>query len=155
MARHEVDPSISTLAYASGDAIGALHNFAVDNIVDYPGIVIRNVILCDKNKQNADIDIIFFWMNPLSSTWTDQIAVNIADADLPDILTVVHIVAADYVDVGDSSVACKVCEIYVRDELFAAGNDAYLYSGLISRDVMTYTSSDSLIYSLHVERLDR
>lgn len=147
-------PEIDTVAYATGDVIGTLNSFPLDTIIDYPAVVIREIVLADANKNNADIDILFFWSNPASSTIIDNAALNIVKADMNKVVAVVHVVGADYADMGSTSVAAKISEVYL-DAYAAAGYTSTLFFVLVSRDTMTYSSSDNLTVQIHLERLDR
>lgn len=83
-------PTVSaTPDYTTGDnmggkitieKIGRLHR-----LIDSRGII-QSVVITDKSGQNLDIDVIFFDSDPSGTTFTDNAALTIVDADLVKIV---------------------------------------------------------------------
>lgn len=94
-----VDPNTSI--YADGDLVGEKLTLAVP-----ASGIIETITLIDQAKQNAALDLIFFIKNPSATTFTDNAALDVADADALNIIGAVRIAASDYVDLADNSVAC-------------------------------------------------
>ena len=80
--------------YSDNDNIGGLMSFVgavrSNDLVDSAG-VIRSVVITDKEAQLStnEIELIFFDSNPSGTTFTDNGAQTIVDADLPKICGVV------------------------------------------------------------------
>jgi len=87
--------------------------------------------------QNAAFDIIFFDSNPTATTFTDNSAIDIADADLPKVIGVVNVGAGDYDASADSSVATTLGQQIVLQN--ASGTNK-VWIALISRGTPTYVA---------------
>ena len=143
-----VTPTVSTTpAYASGDAVGG--KLTLPNAVRLAGGVgiIRSIVLTDKGKQNAAIDVVVFRADPTATTFTDNAALSVADADLLSIAGVVSVAAADYAAFVDNSVATK-------SGLGLAVNSitTTLYACLVTRGTPTYTASSDLQLTVVIEQ---
>ncbi len=98
-------------AYGAADVIGDKAPIEITNVfrdrLDGKTAILQSVIVQDLSAQSLDLDILIFDANPSASTFTDNAAVDVADADLPKLIGGVSIVAADYIALADSSVATK------------------------------------------------
>ena len=128
-------------AYASGDFIGD-DKSKITGAVDGSGStgIIQSIIVSDLAKQDAPLDIVFFDADPTGTTFTDQDALDIDDADLPKVLGVVSINASDYADFADNSVAIKES----IGLAFTAVGTADIFFAVVSRGTPTYISASDL-----------
>lgn len=131
-----------TNAYSDGDLVGDL--ITISN-APKSGII-ETLTLVDQAKQDAALDLLIFAANPSATTFTDNGALDVADADLLKILGVVRIAAADYCDIADNAVATVrgVGLAYVAE----AG---VLYAALLSNGATpTYAATGDLLMALTI-----
>lgn len=132
------DLSVDTSAYASGDLLGA--KLTLSSAIRTSGGtgIIESIVLTDLAKQNAQIDVVFFDSNPSATTFTDNAALDIADADLEKIIGHVTIYASDYISFSDNAVAT------VRNLglAFQASGSDDIYACLVVRGTPTYAADD-------------
>ena len=138
MAVLEVDLTVDTNAYASGDLIGAKLSLTVPywQAGDTTGFLIKSVSLKDLSKQNAAIDVVFFHANPSGTTFTDNAALDIADADLANVAGFAQVTT--YASFNDNSYG--QASNLALPVIMPAG--ATLYACLVSRGTPTYAASD-------------
>lgn len=125
-------------AYAVNDLVGTKNTLADAVRASAGKGIIQSVVLADKAKQDARLDIIFFNADPSGSTLTDNGAATLVDADLLKVVGVVTILPTDYCDLADNSVASR-CGIGLA---FAAAGGDNLYAVLVSRGTPTYAAGD-------------
>lgn len=123
--------------YASGDSVGTLITFTQAS-TDRDTGVIQHVTLVDLAKQNIAADIIFFSANPSGTTFTDNGALDIADADMSKVIGHVSISSTDYCSLNDNSFATKANIGLV----FKLTTSNTLYAAIVTRGAPTYTSGD-------------
>ncbi len=141
-----VTPVVSNgAAYTAGDAIGALMTFTSAGRVTSGTGVVHTIRLTDLGKQDAAIDVLIFDVFPSGTTFTDNAALDIADADLPGLCGIAKIVAGDYSDFNDNSAACIRSAGIAYD---LAGGNATLYAALVARGTPTYTSTSDVTLKL-------
>ncbi len=138
-------PGVSTSAYSVGDAIGTLITIP-EACQDARTAVIMSIVLADESKQDAIIDVIFFNANPSSTVITDNAALDIADADLLKICGTQKIVAADYSDFADNSVAHPAA----KPTVFKSSGATTLYACLLCGGTPTYAATTDLQLSLGI-----
>lgn len=129
--------TVSTSAYASGDLIGGLQSIkAVDDRTIERSGLIQDIGLSDKAKQDAVIDVVFFNANPSNTTFTDNAALTVDDADITKIIGFAQVTS--YTDFAASSFgyAGNVAMPYKIDN-----DDGLLYFALISRGTPTYAAT--------------
>ena len=128
--------SLNTGQYASGDVLAATQELA--SAVRVPGGtgVIQSIRLLDKDDNGGALDLVF--LQPNVSLGTENAAVSISDANADQIIGIVSITAADYVDLVNSQLVTKT---NVGLAVEAASGATSLYVGAISRDTKTYTAS--------------
>ncbi len=148
-----VTPVVSSgTAYAAGDAVGGLLSFANAVRVAAGSGVIRSLVLADKGKQSADLDLLLFDANPGGTTVTDNAGLTVADADLITCLGVIPIPAEAYVDLADNSVA-SVRDIGLG---FKLPSGTTLYGILVARGTPSgkpaYTSTSDVVVRLEIEQ---
>lgn len=135
---------VSGAAYATGDVIGDLSPitadvFRMEGVANVPASgVLQSIIVKDLSKQSLAIDVVIFDANPSSTTFTDNSALDIADADIDKVIGVVSIVAADYAAFNDSSVATKT-GIGLP---MAVASGTKIWFCLVSRGAPTYVADE-------------
>ena len=138
----EVTPTVDTSAYASGDLVGTKMEFGSavlgDDGIKLQGGMIQSVIVTDLGKQSSSLDIVFFDADPSNTTFTDNAALDVDDADLVNVIGVVPI--TDWHAFSDNSAgqALNLAIPFVVDE------GATLYAAIVSRGTPTYVSASDL-----------
>lgn len=127
-------------AYVAGYDIGGKLTLTSAVRVSGGSGIINSLILSDKGKQNSAVDIIFFDADPASTTFTDNAALTVADADLTKIIGVVNITANDYASFADNSVA-TVKNLGLAFKVTTSTN---IYATVVSRGTPTYASTSDL-----------
>lgn len=128
-------PICDTAAYASGDLIGGKLTLQVDK----NNGVIQTLVLTDAANQKTATDVIFFVSDPSATTFTDQAALDIADADLKKIAGRVSVAATDYVSYADNA------EATVNPSFaFQLTSGTTLYACLVTRGAPTYAAATDL-----------
>jgi hypothetical protein len=140
-------------AYAAGNLIGnAALSFAAGaeapssnatNPVGASGII-RAVFIADKDKQDANIDVLFF-SQALASTLTDKAAFNPTNADLLNCIGLAQITT--YSAFSGNGFG-QVSGLYIP---FALAAGITLTAVLVSRGTPTWTTTGSLQVGLCVE----
>lgn len=136
----EAAPTVDTGgAYATGELIGGkltLSNATAYTV--YSGII-SNVTIIDKDKEAADLDVVFFDTDPTATTFTDQAAFDPADADLLNIICTVSVTTdVSFSDNGMSYANNVNCP-------FRTPGSNTIYAAIVSRGSPTYTSSSDLL----------
>lgn len=126
-------------AYASGDLIGDQSpiTLAAARVSGGSGII-HSITIKDLSKQNAALKVVIFDSNPSGTTFTDNAALDVADADIDKIIGWVDIAAADYISFADSSVA----HIKGLSIPFLASGSVNLYFCIISNGTPTYVADE-------------
>lgn len=135
----EAAPACDTAAYAAGELIGGklTLSFATASSV-FTGII-SNVTIIDKDKEAADLDVVFFDTDPSSTTFTDQAAFDPADADLLNIICTVSVTTdVAFSDNGISYANNVNCP-------FITPSSTTIYAAIVSRGTPTYTTSSDLL----------
>ena len=131
----ETTMTLDTAVYASGDVLTDTTTVGVVLRSSGGTGVIHSVTLLDENHQGQALDIVFFRTNV--SLGTKNAAVSISDTNSREILGVVSIEAADYVDLVNSYVATKTnLGIGVKGD-----STDQIYVSMISRGTGTYTAA--------------
>lgn len=133
---------VQQTAYADGDLVGT-GAIEIANAVRTGGGsgMLVSVVLQDLTKQDAALDVILFDANPTGTTFTNNSALDIADADITKIIGHVSVAASDYTDFNDNSVATKT-QIALPVEASGTDNTS-LYFCLISNSATpTYAQNE-------------
>ena len=147
----EVTPTIDTSAYATGELIligGSAMKFApvVDGGATSAKLsgILQSVISSDAAKQSVNLDLVLWDAEPTATTFTDQAALAIADADLKNLIGTIHV--TDWSAFSNNSLgqALQLALPFVLDS-----GDA-LYGALISRGAPTYVAADDITVKLGV-----
>jgi len=130
---------VSGAAYATGDVIGDTSPIKIEPVRGTYGTgVIHSLIVQDLSNQSGALDVVFFDSNPTATTFTDNSPLDIADADLPKVVGVVSVAAADYSAFADSVVA-TVRNIGLPSKSLSGNN---LWVAVVSRDAKTYVADE-------------
>lgn len=137
----DATPTIDTSTYATGDLIGSS---AIELVLDGHGKVekggiIQSVIITDLAKQNANLDVVFFSTSPSATTFTDNAAFDIDDADLVRVIGVAAVF--DWKSFNDNSIGQ---ELQLALPFIMAGGNT-LYAAIVSRGAPTYGATDLTI----------
>lgn len=139
-----VTPVISSgVAYTANDALGDLMTFTGATGAKRTG-VLTSLLLLDKAKQNAQIDIVC-WKSSVTAT-ADNAAWAISDADNMKAQMAVSIPTTAYIDVGGSSIAV----ISGIAEAFATDASDSLYCQMATRGTPTYGSVSDIQVTLGI-----
>ena len=136
----EVVLTLDTDAYASGDVLADTQEIP-DAFFRYGTTILQSITVLDNDDQAGAFDLVFLRSN--TSIGTENIALNIADGDADEILTVVEISASDYIDLANSQIAMKnVSDVGLAIVMQPINNtDTSLYVAAISRDTKTYSAN--------------
>src|SRR4051812_1176333 len=102
-----VQTVVDTAIYASGDLIGTKMTFAGLAGLSRT-LKVLSVLLVDEAKQSADIDLVLFSSDPTGTTFTNNAALDVADADMDKICGVITFRTADWFGFNDNSIGCKL-----------------------------------------------
>lgn len=135
-----VTPTVSSgVAYTAGDAIGGLQTIAGAAVPEISSGVVHSIVITDLAKQSADIDVIIFSANPSATTFTDNAALDIADADLTKVICMIQVYTHSALnDNGVSSAHGTGCVFKL------AQNATTLYAALVARSTPTLASTSDI-----------
>jgi hypothetical protein len=136
-------------AYASGNALGGKLTFSSAIYNPQPtqnnaggGGIIFNVLILDKDKQSAPIDVVLFKTDFTAST--DKTAFDPSAGDMANCVGVISITASDYVTFANYGIAT------VNKPLAFRADGAALYAQLVMRGTPTYTTTSSIGVALKI-----
>jgi len=134
---------VQSAAYASGDVLGTLNPIELEVFTfNYGTGILQSIVLGDLAIQDGGIDVVIFNSEPSSTTFTDNSALDIADADIPKIIDVVTIVSSDYKDFVDNSVAVKTTiGVPIKNISTTVGKLNKIWVAFVSRDTKTYVAN--------------
>lgn len=129
---------VNTDQYSAGDFMG-------DAILELTearrtgGGVLHTVSLVDLTKQNAAIDLLFFTSPCAATTFSNNVALDVADADALTFIGHVSVLATDYTSLADNSlgVVRNVGLTFLGD----SGRTS-IYCAPVSRGTPTYAASE-------------
>ena len=98
-------PTVTAGGYTALDIVGGVQALANTHRVSGEAVVLQSVVLTDLAKQDQALTLFFFNANPSNGTYTDNIALDIHDTDMAMCIGHVKILAADYADAADNSLA--------------------------------------------------
>jgi hypothetical protein len=131
---------VSGAAYGTGDVIGTTSPIKIEPVRGVYGTgVLHSIIVQDLSNQSGAIDLVIFDSNPTATTFTDNGALDIADADLPKVIGVVSVTSTDYASFADSSVATITNLGLLIKSLATTPN---LWICPVSRDTKTYAANE-------------
>lgn len=144
-------PTVDTNIYASGDLIGTKMEFDVGQFRDAGGFILDSVTLVDQAKQSANVDLVLFNADPSGTTFTDNAAFDVADADMSKICAVVSLTT--HVTFNDNSLSIA------RDQgipikLGKSLASQRLYGALVARATPTFAAATDVRVTLGVRAND-
>lgn len=95
--------AVNTTAYGDNDLVGT--KLTIDGVLGPQGMILVGVVLHDLTAQAAALDLVLFDANPSATTFTNNGALDIADADITKVAWIVPIAATDYTTFADNAVA--------------------------------------------------
>lgn len=135
--------AVQAAAYGSGDVLGTGNPVELEVFTFENGTgVLQSISIGDLSKVDGIIDIVVFNDNPSSTTFTDNAALDIADTDIPKVIGVVPIVAADYSDFADNSVATVTAfGLLLKNMSATSGKKNKIWLAFVSKDTKTYDAN--------------
>jgi hypothetical protein len=139
-------PTITAGAYSANDLVGGKISLTpAARLVSLPSNIIPtatiiNVILTDKSTQASNTDVIFWSADPSATTFTDNAALTVADADLLNIIGIVTV--NSWTTFAANSVGTTTSAVTFPYQL--ASEASTLYASLITRGTPTYASTSDL-----------
>jgi hypothetical protein len=130
------DVGVNTTQYGSGDLLGLKLSLGNPDTYNTQRPNLLSVVIQDLTKQKAALDVIIFDSDPTGTTFTNNSALDVDDADLPKIIGVVSVLATDYVDFSDNAVAC------VTKGIALDSTSGALYACLVCRGTPTYALNE-------------
>jgi len=132
----EVTLSLDTNAYHANDVLAATQEVAAAVRVNAGKALLTSIILNDKDDQKVALDLVLLRTNV--ALGTENAAPSIADNDADEVLGIVSVAAADWIDLGGTAVA-TIRNIGLLVEAGAASTSIYLAA--ITRGTPTHTAS--------------
>ena len=136
---------VNTTAYGDGDLIGEMLTLP-DLVPHRKGGILQTIVLHDLDAQDAALFLVIWDLNPSSTTFTNNSVLDIADADLPNVVAKINITAADYEDLSDNSIG----EVDNLSIPLRASSDGTLYAALISDGATPTYSANGLSMCLNL-----
>lgn len=146
-------PTVDTSAYQTGELVGGKLTFtgALKTITGTGYLVSVNMM--DQSAQAVDFDVVIFREDPTGTTFTDQAAFDVADADTSKIIAVVQLGSATRFAFADNSVHfIGSLAIPVQATNSGGGIAGTLYGALISRGTPTFTAATDVKITIGVSR---
>jgi hypothetical protein len=131
-----VAPTVDTNAYTSGDLVGPKQTLTSAGVAGVYTGTIQSVVITDLESQNADFDLVIFSSDPSGTTFTDNAAFDIADADLPKVICVIQVTTN--VAFADNGVVIANGNNCVFDAIASTGT---IYAAAVIRSAATFTAS--------------
>ena len=129
-------PSVDTSAYESGDLIGGKLTFAgALRAATSSGYVVSATVF-DQAAQAVDLELVLFGSDPTATTFTDQAALDVADADTFKVASAVSFGSASRFAWADNGM--KYVSEIMRP---VVGASTSLYGALVSRGTPTFATS--------------
>lgn len=146
-----VQPVVDTSIYASGDLIGGKLTFT--NIVSgsYDQTLMLSATVYDEAAQASDLDLVIFSANPTLTTFTDQAALDVADADLVKVATVFNFGSTSRFVFADNSVHVVQNQGVPLKVTGNTSNPRTYYGALVSRGTPTFAASTDIVVKLCVQ----
>lgn len=140
-------PVLDTVAYATGDVLAVPTAFFISDAASGVGQLhgrVRSITIIDTDGEDAGMDIVIASQEISLGALNGAAAISAEDAQ--QVTAVVSIVAADYVAIGDKSIA-TLPDVNVP---IHAGETGQIWVGLIVRDAATF-SADGLTLRMEVQ----
>ena len=129
-------PTCDTSAYATGDLIGGKLTYT-QALRKGTGYIV-GVIVTDLSAQASDLEVVVFNANPSNTTFTDQAAFDVGDADISKIAGSVLLGSSNRFAYADNGVKTSFSPPI---PIVSATGDGTFYAALISRGTPTFAAS--------------
>lgn len=137
----QISPTVSTSAYAAGDAISGLLSMpAAFRSADQSGIL-RQLNITAELGAGFDVDVLFFASAVTGGT--DNDAYTPAFTEAQELVGLISFVAADFTIVGANAFASKAVELDMQ-----LPRSTTLYFQLVARGAVTFAATDDLSVGL-------
>lgn len=139
-------PTVDTNAYATGELIGGKLTFAGAVRGNVGTGYVIGVTIKDLSAQASDLDLVLFSSDPTATTFTDQAAFDIADADVSKVLGVINFGSSARFAFADNGVK-HVGSIVIP---IRAASSSTIYGALVSRGTPTFAAATDVTVTLAV-----
>lgn len=140
-------PTCDTSIYATGELVGGKLTFTPAVRPATSTAVITGVMMIDQSVTTSDFDIVLFSSNPSATTFTDQAALDIADADLSKVIAVIPLVSANRFAFADNGVKFAGSIM-----LPIKGTVNTIYGALVSRGTPTFAAGTDVSIQLAISQ---
>jgi hypothetical protein len=136
-------PTITASSYTAGYEVGGLMTFSsvLSALTDYGAL--SKIVLTSKSVQTAQFKLYVFSSNPSASTWTDHVAPSINVADIPKLVGVYTLAAAD---TSLGTVALYNRDLNPNAAILSSGVNVYCV--LVTTGTPTFASTSDLTLAL-------
>lgn len=146
-------PTVDTSAYATGDLVGGKLTWtnALKNITGTGYLVSVNMM--DQSAQAVDFDVVIFREDPTATTFTDQAAFDIADADTSKVIAIVQLGSTTRFAFADNSVhfiGSLAIPVWATNS--NGGIAGTLYGALVARGAATFAAGTDVKVTIGVSR---
>lgn len=138
-------PTVSTSIYASGDNVGGKVTLTEVARAAMGSGLIQSVVITSKSLQTATFDVIFFNSDPSGSTFTDNVAQAIVDADLSKVIGVAQ--CATVVPLAAESIH-QASGLALPFAL--SGGATTIYAAIVVRGTPTLGSTSDIYLSVRI-----
>ncbi len=97
--------AVNTTQYADDDLVGEM--MTLTGVASGRGGILQALTLQDLDNQKAALEVYVFDANPSGTTFTNNSALDVADADLPKIIACFSVAGTDYISLADNAVGQK------------------------------------------------
>ena len=144
-------PTIDTGgAYASGDLMGGKLTFTNALRSGVGTGYLAGVNVSDLAAQAVDLDIVIFSANPSATTFTDQAAFDIADADIGKVVAVINLGSSSRFAFNDNSVHMIGSLFFPLRAGSSAGPAGTLYGAVVARGAYTAATAADIVVTLGI-----
>lgn len=144
-----VSPTVTAGAYSAFDNIGGKLTFSSVLRSELQSGVITAAYVYDKASQNVAYELHLFREDPTATTFTDNSALDIADADLSKSLTPISFTTGDRFAYADNSHSARQAQ-YIPVTFPRAASHT-LYGSLRSSGTPTYAATTDITVCIVVE----
>jgi hypothetical protein len=138
-------PTITAGAYSAGDAVGGKLTFTGCPESGF----IETVTIVDKDEEGAALNLVLFKQD--FTAVNDNAAFDVTAGEEDDVIGVVTIAAADFIDVGGCKIA-TISELSMGYKLTetSATKRGRIYGQLMTTGTPTYTTTSDLVVNIAV-----
>jgi len=129
---------VTSVAYTSGVTLGTGNPVAIEVFTKANGTgILQSLVLNDLSNVSGAVDVVVFNSNPSATTFSNNVALDIADADLPKIVGIVS--SGGYKSFADSvSSTASNLGLPINN----VDNSQKIWVAFVSRDTKTYVANE-------------